>query len=267
MVSVESLVPWIGGALVIGGIAVLASRRGELIRRWLIWAGAVPVVVALFWWGGPGTALLASVAGIVAAIELGILLGLRREDVVVLGVALVGVVGTAWLEPDLVLHALGAGALLVVAPPLLQGDADEGLRRISGGLLGLAWLAPLAGLVTLGGTALALFVAVSVADIVAFFAGPRLGGPRLSPLSPAKRWSGLLVGAAAGIAVLALLGALTWPTAIAVAVGAPAGDLLESLVKRGVRAKDSGTMMAGAGGLLDRIDSTLLALATVLLLS
>jgi phosphatidate cytidylyltransferase len=112
-----------------------------------------------------------------------------------------------------------------------------------------------------------VFAAVSVADVVAFFAGPRLGGPKLSPLSPAKRWSGTLVGAAAGVGVLAGVDALTWQLGVAVVVGGPAGDLFESMVKRGVQTKDSGTWLAGAGGLLDRIDSLLMALALVLLLS
>lgn len=267
MITVESLVPWIGGALAVGGIAVASTRRRELVRRWLIWVTVVPLVVGLFWWGEPGTALLAATAGIIAAVELGRLLELTTPDVAALGLALVAVVVTVWLTPDLTLYALGAGALLIAALPVLQGDAPDGLRRLSAGVLGLAWLAPLAGLVPLGATALALFVAVSVADIAAFFAGPRLGGPRLSPLSPAKRWSGTLVGVVAGLVVLAVLGALSWPTAAAVAIGAPAGDLLESMVKRGVRAKDSGNLMAGAGGLLDRIDSMLIALATLLVLT
>ncbi|MDH6440064.1 CDP-diglyceride synthetase [Streptomyces sp. SAI-144] len=112
-----------------------------------------------------------------------------------------------------------------------------------------------------------MFVAVSVADIAAYFAGRRLGGPRLSPLSPAKRWSGALAGAAAGVCVLAVLSALTLPMAIAVAVGGPAGDLLESMIKRGAQVKDAGHWLPGSGGLLDRIDSLLVALAVLLVLS
>ena len=173
---------------------------------------------------------------------------------------------TAWLAPGQVLRAAALGALVVAAVPLLSGDAHQGERRLAAGLLGLAWLSPLAALVPLGASALALFVAVSVADIVAYFAGPRLGGPGLSPLSPAKRWSGTLTGAAAGLAVLAPLSALSRPMAVAVAVGGPAGDLLESMIKRGARAKDTGRWLPGSGGLLDRIDSLLVALAVLLVL-
>ncbi|EDY54193.2 phosphatidate cytidylyltransferase [Streptomyces sviceus ATCC 29083] len=174
---------------------------------------------------------------------------------------------TAWLAPGEVLRALAVGALAVAAVPLVGGDAEQGLRRLGAGLLGLAWLGVLAALVPLGATGLALFVAVSVADIAAYFAGRRLGGPRLSPLSPAKRWSGTLAGAAAGLGVLAGLSALTWPMALAVAVGGPAGDLLESMIKRGARVKDAGHWLPGSGGLLDRIDSLLVALAVLLVLS
>lgn len=266
MTSVATIAPYLGGVLALGGVAIAASRRRELILRWCLWAVAVPVVTGAFWLGRPGAAAIALAAAAATAVEYGRLLRLGRIDQVVLVLAVAGVVLTAWREPEQVLRVAGIAALAVAAVPLVAGDTEDGLRRTTAGLLGLAWLSPLAALAPLGATALALFVAVSVADITAFFAGPRLGGPRLSPLSPAKRWSGTLAGAAAGVGTLALLSALTWPTAIAVAVGGPAGDLLESMVKRGVHAKDSGRLLAGAGGLLDRLDSLLLALAVVLVL-
>ncbi|MCW2752061.1 MAG: hypothetical protein JWR83_3171 [Aeromicrobium sp.] len=267
MNTVESLVPFFGGALVLGGAGVALTRRRELILRWRIWAVAVPLVVALFWAGDPGTAALAIGVGAIASVEYGALVGLGRIDQIVVALAVTAVVLTTWWGPDQTFKVVGAGMLAVAAVPILAGDATHGLRRVSAGVLGVAWLSPLAGLVPLGATALALFAAVSVADVVAFFAGPRLGGPALSPLSPAKRWSGTLVGAAAGLGVLAAVDALTWQLGFAVVVGGPAGDLLESMIKRGVNTKDSGTWLAGAGGLLDRIDSLLIALTLALLLT
>ena len=266
MITVASLAPYLGGALALGGIGVVASRRRELMVRWCAWAVGVPLVAGAFWWGRPGAAAVAVAAGLIAVLEYGGLMRLGRTDRLVLAAALMGVVLTAWLAPGQVLRAAALGGLAVAAVPLLSGDADHGQRRLAAGLLGLVWLSPLAALVPLGASALALFVAVSVADIVAYFAGQGLGGPRLSPLSPAKRWSGTLTGAAAGLAVLALLSALSWPMAAAVAVGGPAGDLLESMIKRGARAKDAGRWLPGSGGLLDRIDSLLVALAVLLVL-
>ena len=212
-------------------------------------------------------AALAISIGVIAIWEYGAMMGLGRIDQLVLAIAVTAVVLTTWWEPDQTFTVVGIGVLAVAAVPLLAGDATTGLHRVSAGILGLAWISPLAGMVPLGATALALFAAVSVADVVAFFAGPRVGGPRLSRLSPAKRWSGTLIGAAAGVAVLAAVDGLTWHLAVAVAIGGPAGDLFESMVKRGVNTKDSGTWLAGAGGLLDRIDSLLMALAVELVLT
>ncbi|NUU21334.1 MAG: phosphatidate cytidylyltransferase [Streptomycetaceae bacterium] len=243
-----------------------ATRRRELILRWCVWAVGVPLVTGAFWLGPPGIAVLAAVVAVVAVAEYGGLLRLGLPDRAVLGAAVVGLIATAWLAPGETLRVAGIGALAIAAVPLFSGDAEHGLRRMSAGLLGLVWLGVLAGLVSLGALGLVLFAAVSVADIVAFAAGPRLGGPHLSPLSPAKRWSGTLAGAVAGLGVLALLSSFTWQAAVAVAIGGPLGDLLESMVKRGARAKDAGRWLAGTGGLLDRIDSLLLALAVVLVL-
>ncbi|MEG8279736.1 phosphatidate cytidylyltransferase [Streptomyces sp. AHA2] len=266
MTSVAALAPWLGGALLVSGVAVGASRRRELVTRWCAWAVGVPVVTAAFWWGRPGIALLAAVVALVAVLEFGSLARLPRPDRAVLASAVTALIVTAAWAPDEVGRVAGAGALALVAVLLVSGDADDGLRRLGTGLLGLLWLGVLAALAPLGALGLALFAAVSIADVVAYFAGQRLGGPRLSRLSPAKRWSGTLCGAAAGLAVLALLSAWSWQAAVAVAVGGPAGDLVESLVKRGAGVKDSGRWLAGAGGLLDRIDSLVGALAVAVVL-
>ncbi|WP_416982305.1 phosphatidate cytidylyltransferase [Streptomyces sp. T028] len=267
MTTVASLAPWLGGALALGGVAVAVSRRRELMVRWCAWAVGVPLVTGAFWLGRPGAAAVAVVVGVITVLEYGGLLRLGPVDRAVLAAAVTGVVLAAWLAPGQLPRVVAIGALAVAAVPLLAGDADQGLHRLGAGLLGLAWLGVLAALVPLGASALALFVAVSVADITAYFTGRRLGGPRLSPLSPAKRWSGTLAGAATGLGTLAVLSVLSWPTALAVTVGGPAGDLLESMVKRGAQAKDAGRWLPGSGGLLDRIDSLLIALAVLLVLT
>ncbi|MFB9880411.1 phosphatidate cytidylyltransferase [Planobispora siamensis] len=267
MTDVGDLVPYIAAALVIGGVAVALSRRREYILRWCVWAVAVPAVVAILYAGPGGAAALAAAVGVVCAAEYGLLTRLPVPDRVVLGVAVAALPVTAWLAPAQLPRLFAAAVLAVALVPLLSGDAAGGLNRLCLGVLGVVWFAPLIGVVLLGPAALALFAAVSVADVIASFGGRSLGGPRLSPLSPAKHWSGVLAGTAAGLGVLALLGAFTPALAVAVAFGAPLGDLLESMVKRGAEVKDSASWLAGAGGLLDRLDSLLLALALALLLS
>lgn len=173
----------------------------------------------------------------------------------------------AWLAPGHLPRILAAAVLAAALVPVLAGDAEGGARRVAFAAGGVLWFAPLAGAVLLGDAALALFAAVSLTDITASLAGRRLGGPRLSPVSPNKTWAGALCGAAAGTATLAALGACTPAYATAVLLGAPLGDLLESLVKRGLKVKDSASWLAGAGGLLDRLDSLLLTFALALLLT
>ncbi|WP_244894057.1 phosphatidate cytidylyltransferase [Planobispora rosea] len=265
--GVGDLIPYIAGTLVIGGIAVALSRRREYILRWCVWAVTVPAVIAILYAGPGGAAALAAAVGVVCAAEYGLLTRLPSPDRTVLTAAVAALPVTAWLAPAQLPRVFGVAVLAVALVPVLAGDAAGGLKRLCLGVLGVVWFAPLIGVVLLGPAALALFAAVSVADIIASFGGRSLGGPRLSPLSPAKHWSGVLAGTAAGLGALALLGAFTPALAIAVAFGAPLGDLLESMVKRGAEVKDSASWLAGAGGLLDRLDSLLLTLALALLLS
>jgi len=108
------------------------------------------------------------------------------------------------------------------------------------------------------------------ADVAAYLVGSGFGQHRIAPrISPSKTWEGTLAGfIVGGIAVVALtylLGPSLAPyqsggvliTAIGIGPVAFAGDLLESWVKRRAGVKDSGTMLPGHGGMLDRIDSLL----------
>ncbi|ARZ67695.1 phosphatidate cytidylyltransferase [Streptomyces albireticuli] len=115
-------------------------------------------------------------------------------------------------------------------------------------------------------TVVAIGVAVAFGDIGAWCGGmllARMGGGLarpLSRLSPGKTWAGVL-GAGMGVAAgLDVAGAFTVTLWAAVLAGCVFGDLLESMIKREAGVKDAGTWLPGFGGLLDRIDSLLVAL-------
>jgi len=132
-----------------------------------------------------------------------------------------------------------AGAL-GVAPIMLRSDNHDGFLAM-----------------------ILLFAIVWATDIVAYFVGRAVGGPKLMPqVSPKKTWSGALGGtAAAVVAALAVAKAAALPGLFAIAmlaiilsVLAQGGDLFESFLKRKFGAKDSSGLIPGHGGLMDRLD-------------
>jgi phosphatidate cytidylyltransferase len=108
------------------------------------------------------------------------------------------------------------------------------------------------------------------ADMVAWLVGSRIGRHPMAPAtSPSKTWEGFAAGGIAALAAGAVIGSQVAPwggvrhgleLGLVVALVAPLGDLVQSMVKRDLRLKDSGAMLPGHGGLLDRFDSLLFVL-------
>lgn len=253
-------------ALVLGGIGVFASGRRELISRWRGWVLCAAVLGTGMAFGRPGATVLAAVLGIIAVAEYARLQKLPTADALLLAAFAVGTPVVAWQEPSVLWRVVLGGAVSVALVPVLAADVATGGQRAARNAFGLLWLAPLSGFVLAGRMVLPLCFAVALADVGAWCGGRLLGGARLSALSPGKRWGGVLGAAVFGLGALAGTGALTPVTALAVVVAAPLGDLLESMLKRGAGVKDAGAWLPGFGGLLDRIDSLLLALAVVVIL-
>ncbi len=113
-------------------------------------------------------------------------------------------------------------------------------------------------------------IAVVVAtDTGAYIAGRAIGGPKLAPtISPGKTWSGLIGGMGCGVVTSILLGSYVpvpqtligaMALGMVLSVVSQLGDLFESWVKRKAKVKDSGNLLPGHGGLLDRVDGLLFA--------
>ena len=245
-----------------------AARWGDLRKRAVSAALLAPLALLCIWMGAaPWTALVAA-----AAVGLG-----------VEWANLCGAPPLAWPGAAVPVQLAAAGVVtaagypLIALPLLVFGAAMTGLstrrRAVAGGivyvglpLVALAWLR--AGGEVGRANVLFLVLIVWASDIGAYLVGRVLGGPKLAPsISPGKTWSGalggLVIAMAVGEAAAHGLGAAVPGRAAAVAcllgVASAAGDLLESWIKRRFGVKDSGTLIPGHGGLLDRLDGLLAA--------
>ena len=260
----------------------LAPRIGTAV------VGAA-LVVGVLWVGGPVFAALITAIALAAQYELyRMVRAAGARPVVGLGLA-AGAGAVLWpLVPGLGLALVGA--LLLLVPAVLWSRAETPLADAAGTAFGVLYPCLLAGSLValrlteaewLTGTrafwlTLAVLMTVWAADSFAYIAG-RIAGktPLFERVSPKKTWEGAaggLLGAAAfvaGFKLLVLDDVIGWGDVAAIAFAAgvlgPVGDLTESLFKRSVGVKDSATWLPGHGGLLDRIDATLVAVPVVVL--
>jgi phosphatidate cytidylyltransferase len=251
----------------------------------------VPPLLLAVWLGGPWILLLVGLAVILAGIEaFRLLTAAGMHSLPWLGVVLAVIVALGDSVKELPggsgLLLASIGIVLVGIGALTRLDPREGLAIFSTttfgalyvGLLGfVARLAssdspvdPASLLGWLGSNRawiLALVLVVWAFDTFAYFTGRRFGRhPFMAHISPSKT----LEGVAGGLAASAIVGAVLvaalgrpWLAGLGfglvLAVAAQAGDLAESMLKRAAAAKESGTLIPGHGGMLDRVDSFLFA--------
>ena len=244
-----------------------------------------PSLIAITWWGGLAFALLCGSAAALAAAELTTMFA-DRGKTEIFAIALAGLVPVApwWASqhggayPEWMVVALAGSAMVLLVGALFRrAPLEEAPARISAATL--AWLYcgfTIASVVALrlrfgfGWTVLA-FVATWLNDTLAYFAGRFFGRHKMLPtISPKKTWEGFIGGAIGSILAAFIVLAVfpsDWVPGLTIAgcflvggvaaVLGPTGDLVESMLKRAAGVKDSGGLIPGHGGLLDRIDALL----------
>jgi len=249
----------------------------KLWPRVLTAAVGLPIVVGAVWWGG---SFLLFLVALLAAVGIGEFDNLSRgwgfHPFTVLegaGAAFFLIVAHlgmgSWLLPG-----LAAILVAVLLAWLLQGNRREAAVDAAVTILGilyvgflLSFLIWIRGLPQGRSLALLLLASVWTTDAVAYFVGLALGRHPLSPrISPKKSWEGAVAGFAGGIVGAAALGwLLGLPLGVSLALGASCslagqlGDLVESAFKRSAGVKDSGGLLPGHGGVLDRFDALFFA--------
>lgn len=234
----------------------------ELTQRIFVGAVLIIVAVAEIWFGGTPFWILATAGGLIMVSEFGGLVKATDQQKRIAMFAMcipLGILSPLAAGPDFFAIGLIAGMATAVAIVTRNAALGGGLVYVGLPVFALLWLRerPDDGL-------LLTFWALSLVwatDIGAFFAGRSIGGPKIAPaISPSKTWAGLgggMIAATLLAYVFNIQFGLPWSLVLAtpfLAIAAQAGDFFESWMKRRAGVKDSGTLLPGHGGVLDRLD-------------
>jgi phosphatidate cytidylyltransferase len=251
----------------------IAPGNRDLVLRVASALVLAPLAIGTAYFGGWPFALFWSLAAIGVFWEWSALVagGKRRSVLMVGGAALIISLALAAgdrLMGAMVVTALGVVATASLAPAQYRGWAAAGVPYA--GAIGIAPMALRADSEDGFVAVIFLFAIVWTTDIVAYFLGRLIGGPKLLPrVSPKKTWSGAISGLVAAVLAaiaVAKAGGLSGLYSIAAVAAilstvAQAGDLFESRLKRRFGAKDSSHLIPGHGGLMDRLDGFVFAAA------
>ena len=262
------------------------------MKRVLTAVVLVPLVILVIFVSPKWPLLLMGVIFVVAALALWEYLGLAaamgaKTPRVVVIVCLAILLAAIVRRPDLIAPVAGALSLALLIVCTFRSPVNRVLPDTAYSVFGLLYIGlSLATLYLLSAEdngpslLLFLFLVVWAGDIAALYIGRAFGKHKLAPrLSPGKTWEGSIasiIGSVLAAALVVWIGNFltargnlilhitepVWQTLILAAIlniAAQLGDLLESAIKRGAGVKDSGTILPGHGGILDRIDALLLA--------
>ena len=271
--------------IVVGLLAVLVAqrrslrvwRRSTLFLRARTWFVIGPLFVIAVFTGGFVAFLLATFVVVQGSSEFVRIAGIDRRYAYLL---------MLWGEVGLLVAALARDFfgflpfgffILLTLVPILSGQVQDAHRQVADTLVGYVFVGlPMAYIVFVNSAEpwglnflVIVTVSVAVADIAAYAVGAAVRGPKLVPrVDPSKTWGavlGGLVGAAVGVGLLWVAVPDEWSIAavvvlvLVVAVGSVWGDVTESLVKRAFQVERASTELFGFGGILDRVDSLLMA--------
>ena len=233
----------VASALVLAPIALAAGYYGGWPFA-IFWA--IAAVAVLWEWtalvAGAGSRLVFSVGtgGLVAA---AIIATRGRPVAAMLLVGLGALVAAIFAPGDRRLWVTSGviyAGIMLLAPLLLRADEQWGFLVV-----------------------VYLFTIVWTTDILGYFAGRAIGGPKLAPsISPGKTWSGAIAGAIGAMIIVAIGAKLVLPgnlvvlviVALVLSAAGQIGDLFESALKRRFGAKDASHLIPGHGGVMDRLD-------------